>query len=117
MEEKNGNYHIDFKSSDNTGILIDASEAKSFSSESVFETLENASDFFAAGEVGYSPNKNKFEGIRLKAYQWKVKPLDVLNLKSSFFENKGCFPAGSIVFDNALLMTNIEHEWKIEKEM
>lgn len=112
VEESNGNYHIDFKSSDGTEILIDAIETKPFNDNSIFETLENASDFFEKGDLGYSPNKTKFEGLKLKAYTWEVRPLKVLKVKSSFFENEGIFPKGSIAFDNALLMTNIEHEWK-----
>lgn len=111
VEENKGNYHINFKSSDNTEILIDAVEAKLFNDKSIFETLNNASEFFETGAIGYSPNKGKFEGLRLKAYKWEVKPLEVLNVKSTFFENEVIFPKGSVNFDNALLMTNIEHEW------
>ena len=114
IEEENGNYQISFKSSDNTEILIDANETPLFSKKSIFKTLENASDFFENGDLGYSPNKDKFEGLRLKAYHWKVRPLEVLKVKSSFFENEDLFPPGSVTFDNALLMTNIEHEWKSE---
>ncbi len=117
VEEKDGNYHVDFKSSDGTEINIDASETVIFSDKSIFETLENASEFFENGDLGYSPNKDKFDGLRLKAYTWEVKPLDVSNVKSSFFENEELFPKGSVTFDNALLMTNIEHEWKSEAEI
>lgn len=116
VEEEKGNYHIDFKSSDDTEILIDATETKFFSDTSIFETLNNASDFFENGDLGYSPNKDKFDGLRLKAYKWEVRPLDVLKVKSSFFENEEIFPKGSVTFDNALLMTNIEHEWKSETD-
>lgn len=114
VAENNGNYHIDFKSSDDTEILIDATETKLFSDKSIFETLPNASDFFENGDLGYSPNKAKFDGLRLKAYRWEVRPLAVSKVKSSFFENAAIFPKGSVAFDNALLMTNIEHEWKSE---
>ncbi|GGE95888.1 Uncharacterized conserved protein (COG2071) [Chishuiella changwenlii] len=111
VEENNGNYHVDFTSSDNTEILIDAKEVTSFNNNSIFETLENVSDFFESGDLGYSPNNEKFEGLRLNAYTWKVRPLEIKNVKSSFFENEEIFPKGSINFDNALLMTDIEHEW------
>lgn len=111
VEENNGNYHVDFTSSDNTEILIDAKEVASFNNNSIFETLENVSDFFENGDLGYSPNNEKFEGLRLNAYTWKVRPLEIKNVKSSFFENEDIFPKGSINFDNALLMTDIEHEW------
>lgn len=116
VEEQNGNYHIDFRSSDNTETVIDASETTVFNVQSIFETLENASAFFESGDLGYSPNNDQFDGLRLKAYNWEVKPLEVSNLKSSFFENEEIFPKGSVTFDNALLMSNIEHEWQSEEE-
>ncbi|WP_448697657.1 DUF2071 domain-containing protein [Mucilaginibacter sp. AW1-3] len=111
VRESNGSYHIDFKSSDNTSISIDANEAEHFNPNSIFGNLDNASGFFEKGSVGYSPNGNKYEGLKLQAYQWLVKPLNVINVASSFFENEAIFPKGSIQFDNALLMTKIEHEW------
>ncbi|WP_313501592.1 DUF2071 domain-containing protein [Kaistella carnis] len=115
VQEANGKYHIDFKSSDETVTSIDATETKLFNENSIFETVENASDFFENGDLGYSPNKDKFDGLRLKAYKWEVQPLEVSHVKSSFFENEEIFPKGSVTFDNALLMTNIEHEWKSEQ--
>ncbi len=62
VEERNGNYHIDFRSSDNTEIAIDASETNLFSSKSIFGTLNNASSFFKNGDLGYSPNKKSLMG-------------------------------------------------------
>lgn len=116
VEEKNGNYHIDFISSDGTETMIDAAETKSFSEASIFKTIEKASEFFEHGDLGYSPNKENFDGLRLKAYKWEVRALEVNNVKSSFFENEEVFPKGSVAFDNALLMTNIEHEWQSEPD-
>lgn len=115
-KEENGKYQIAFKSSDNTEICIDANTTSSFNTNSIFGNLKNASDFFEMGDVGYSPNKNKFDGLKLKAYKWEVAPLNVSHITSSFFENETIFPKGSVEFDNALLMTNIEHEWLSEKE-
>lgn len=112
VKEKEGNYHVGFKSSDATEILIDAKETTTFNKQSIFETLENASTFFEKGDLGYSPNGDQFDGLQLKAYKWEVQPLEVSNVKSSFFENKDIFPKGSVAFDNALLMTQVEHEWK-----
>jgi len=116
VAEDNGNYHIGFKSSDNTEISIDANEATAFNDNSIFGTLENVSDFFKNGDLGYSPNKDKFDGLRLKTYKWEVRPLNVSKVTSSFYENEKIFPKGSVTFDNALLMTNIEHEWKSERD-
>lgn len=112
VAEDHGNYHIDFTSSDNTSISIDAKETTSFNNNSIFQTLENASAFFESGAVGYSPHKNRYEGLRLKTYKWQVQPLEVMKVHSSFFENESIFPKGSVQFDNALIMKGIEHEWK-----
>jgi hypothetical protein len=112
VKEGSGNYHIDFTSSDDTSISIDAKETSQFDQNSIFESLENVSDFFERGAVGYSPNNDKYEGLKLQAYNWQVRPLEVLNVHSSFYENETIFPKGSVQFDNALLMTRVEHEWK-----
>jgi hypothetical protein len=52
----------------------------------------------------------------LKTDQWKVESLDVKSVTSSFFDNEKDFPKGSVKFDNALLMTNVEHEWHSVKD-
>ena len=110
--EENDNYHLDFTSSDDTRIEINAKKSVEFNSNSIFETLDEVSKFFENGSVGYSPNGNNFEGLKLETYNWEVEPLEVSHVKSSFFEDETIFPKGSVLFDNAILMTNIEHEWK-----
>jgi hypothetical protein len=52
----------------------------------------------------------------LQAYKWQVRSLEVKSVHSSFYENEAVFPKGSILFDNALLMTRKEHEWKSMKD-
>jgi hypothetical protein len=84
--ESGENYHIDFTSSDDTQISIDANEVKTFDTNSIFETLENVSDFFEKGAVGYSPNGKKFDGLKLETYRWEVKPLHVSKVKSTFLK-------------------------------
>lgn len=111
VKENNDHYHMAFKSSDGAFISIDANKTKYFNSDSIFENLENASRFFETGSVGYSPAEKKYDGIELKAFSWKVEPLEVTSVTSSFFENEKVFPKGSVQFDNALLMTEINHEW------
>ena len=119
VNEKDGDYEIGFVSDDQTSLSIKAKETNTWNSESVFNNLQCVSDFFENGSIGYSPYKNGFDGLELKAYNWKVSLLEVENVKSSFFENESVFPKGSVKFDNALLMKSIEHEWiglkKIQK--
>jgi len=109
--EANGHYHVAFKSSDGTTISIDADKTDTLNADSIFQNLETASEFFEGGAVGYSPNGDNFDGLKLKTYKWKVEPLNVTSVQSSFFEDESNFPKGSVLFDNALLMTEIKHEW------
>lgn len=112
VREQNNHFHLDFTSSDNTTIEIDAKLTDKLNENSIFKTLDNVSAFFEKGSIGYSPNGKDFDGLQLKTYKWEVKPLEVEKVKSSFFEDKTIFPEGTITFDNAILMENIEHEWK-----
>lgn len=86
---------------------------------SVFDSLETSSDFFAAGCAGYSLSADggALEGLRLEARNWNVEPLRVFGVRSAFYDNRNTFPAGSIRFDHALIMRNIEHEWQLLPEM
>ena len=112
VKEEGNRYHIAFTSSDGTSLSIEAEEAGTLDNHSIFENLEEASAFFKRGSIGFSPHGNSYEGVELTTYHWKPRPLGVEAAHSSFFENKALFPTGSIAFDNALLMTKLEHEWK-----
>ena len=111
VNESNGVYEVAFSSDDDTTLSIRAEETQTWPAESIFENLACASAFFQNGASGYSPGSSNFQGIELKTYAWKVHQLAVSAVQSSFFENEEVFPKGSVKFDNALLMKNIEHEW------
>jgi hypothetical protein len=111
VKETMNNFHVAFKSTDGTQISLDAELANTFSADSIFSDLQAASVFFKAGSLGYSPNGERYEGLELTTYNWEVKPLTVSHVHSSFFEDEMIFPKNAVKFDNALLMTNIEHEW------
>jgi Uncharacterized conserved protein (COG2071) len=80
---------------------------------SSFSTLEEASAFFEPGSLGYSvtTDPGRLDGISLKTKTWKVEPLEVDELYSSYFSDPSRFPPGSVAFDCALVMRDIEHEW------
>ena len=111
VNENAGKYHIAFKSSDDTIISVDAQLTDKFNPNSIFRDLATASAFFQAGSTGYSPNGSIYEGLYLNTQTWQVKPLEVSQVISSYFEDEKIFPKGSVRFDNALLMTNTRHEW------
>jgi uncharacterized protein YqjF (DUF2071 family) len=111
VREVGSAYDIGFTSVDGTNLRVEAQETSCFAPTSIFPSLAAASAFFEQGAVGYSPGTHGYEGLRLHARQWQVRSLSVQRVQSSFFEDTSLFPPGSVEFDNALLMTNIEHEW------
>lgn len=119
VDEREGNYSVKFRSEDDTFLSVKAQETKDWNPDSIFDDMDCASCFFEQGAVGYSPGNSgeKYDGLELKTYRWKVTPLKVSEVRSSFFENEKVFPAGSVKFDNALLMKDIDHEWKSLKEI
>jgi hypothetical protein len=77
-----------------------------------FPSLGAASAFFEAGSVGYSASRlGGLEGLRLATRAWRVEPLVVEHVRSSYFADEALFPPGTIAFDCALLMRDVEHEW------
>jgi hypothetical protein len=97
-------------------VSIDATVATALPQDSIFPDLKTASDFFAAGAVGYSPSRsNRLDGLALHTNSWKVEPLSVEKVESTFFDNPNTFPKGSIHFDCALVMRNIPHEWHTQQ--
>src|SRR5438093_1094675 len=48
-------------------------------SQSVFTSLTEASAFFEAGSLGYSPSskEGRFQGLELKCSSWRVQALEV----------------------------------------
>jgi len=105
---------FDMKSRDGSvAVQLRGHLAKSLPPTSKFTSLTEASNFFEPGSLGYSATRdqNRLDGIRLKTKTWQVEPLEVEYVHSSFFADESKFPKGSVSFDCALLMRNIEHEW------
>jgi hypothetical protein len=96
-----------------TSMSVRGRRAAQLPASSVFHSLEESSAFFQSGSLGYSPSADpsRFQGLELRCTNWQVEPLEVEEVRSSFFEDVSLFPKGSIEFDCALLMRGIEHEW------
>jgi hypothetical protein len=94
-------------------VAVEGHETAEFPISSIFGSLKEASDFFKRGSVGYSPTsrEGQFDGLELRTFGWKVRPLAVESIESSFFDDPAIFPRGSAEFDCALLMRHVEHEW------
>ena len=97
----------------NTSLSFTGDISDKFPADSIFNSLQEASDFFEKGSLGYSSNKSEtnLDGIFLKIDDWQVSSLEITSVHSSFYNDETIFPKDSIKFDHALLMQNIEHEW------
>lgn len=93
------------------GFRVEARIAETPTAGSLFEDVEAASAFFRGGSLGYSPSLKPggLEGLELRTEGWNLEPLQVERLESSFFDG---FPAGSIAFDSAFVMRDLELEWR-----
>ncbi len=100
-------------------VRLRAHESDSLPVSSCFMSLDEASAFFEGGSVGYSVTRNccRLDGIRLQTDIWQVRPLAVEHVDSSFFSDETHFPAGSITFDHALIMRDLNHQWHEEPDM
>ena len=102
--------------SDDAFVAIDvrAAVADELPSDSLFGTLERASEFFRRDSRGYSPSSQggQCECVELCTETWNVTPLAVDSVRSSWFDDEARFPAGSIALDSALLMRRIPAVWR-----
>lgn len=89
-------------------VEVDARVAPVLTPGSIFASVGDASRFFEGGSIGYSATSDgdRLDGLALRTHEWKVEPLAVNRVYSSFFES---LPA---TFDCALLMRKIAHEWE-----
>lgn len=80
---------------------------------SIFPSLAAASSFFEPGSLGYSVtgDAHRLDGIELETKEWRVEPLALDRVSSSFFADEKKFPPESTQFDHALIMRNIAHAW------
>jgi len=94
-------------------VEIAGTIASNLPASSIFSSLGEASSFFEGGSVGYSVtmDPDRLDGLKLKTSHWKIEPLDVSSVSSSYFSDQSRFPKGSVAFDHALIMRNVEHQW------
>ena len=107
-------YEVAMDSDDGvTSVFVRGTICDAVPLSSVFGSVADASAFFERGSVGYSPGRGEgtLDGLELKTAGWAVRPLNVESVRSSFFDDRSRFPAGTATFDCALIMRNLRHEW------
>lgn len=114
VEEREDRISFSMKSEDGAvKVELYGKVADNLPRGSIFPSLAASSAFFETGSLGYSTTKDgsRLDGIRLRTKSWRVEPLEVREVYSSYFMDESRFPRGSVEFDHALLMRNIDHEW------
>jgi hypothetical protein len=116
VTETSGHYHVELTSRDHrTDVLVDGELTDRLPAASIFADLSESSTFFQNGAVGFSTGATagRFDSVVLRTDRWEVRPLAVSEVRSSFFDDRTLFPAGSVQFDHALVMTDIASRWTV----
>ena len=114
VSETDNHFKLEMHGEDGAAfVCVSARVTDGLPGGSVFSSLVEASEFFDGGALGWSARAadNEFDGLELECREWRMEPLTVEKVESSFFENANLFPAGSVKFDSAFLMRGIAHEW------
>ena len=114
VSETTDRFELEMRSDDGaTFVCVQARVTDKLPVDSIFHSLDEASEFFRRGALGWSSRmkENTFDGLELSCDQWRMEPLAVDRVESSFFADLEIFPADSAKFDSAFLMREIAHQW------
>jgi len=114
VQEDSERISISMRSDDGeVSVEVQGRIQDSLPNSSCFSSVAEASAFFEPGAVGYSvtSDKGRLDGMELRTQGWSVQPLQVEQVRSSYFTDVTKFPKGSVEFDCALIMRNLAHEW------
>jgi hypothetical protein len=114
IREEDGRLDLAMKSHDGeVAVRVSGHSGGALPASSCFASVSAASSFFEPGALGYSVTNDprRLDGIRLPTHEWRMEPLQVEEVSSTYFADQTRFPAGSVTFDCALAMRDIRHEW------
>ena len=114
VEETESTINFAMESDDHeVSVQIKGEIADALPQNSIFPSLPAASKFFETGSLGFSVthDAHSLDGVTLQTKEWKVAPLEISSVRSSFYDDELVFPTGAIEFDHALIMRDIKHEW------
>ena len=95
-----------------TSVSVRSSVGGAFQSE-LFRGLGAASSVFECAPLGISPRYDgSLEAVQMVTKRWEIDSVQLDDVTSSYFDDESRFPAGTISFDSALLMRDVEVEWR-----
>lgn len=114
VEESREQIRVAFRTRDgHVGADVTVRLQPELADGALFGSVQEASDFFERGSVGWSatPSPTRHDGLRLETSAWRVEPADVVAASSTFFEDQTRFPTGSVELDHALVMRRVPVDW------
>lgn len=115
VQEDDGAYRIEVSSDDGeVDIAVAAHRSNEVMPGSIFGTTDDASRFFRCAPLGYAatPVDGVFDGVALTADEWEIEALHLDEVRSSFFDDRARFAAGTAVPDSAFMMADLETTWR-----
>ncbi|MBT2473095.1 DUF2071 domain-containing protein [Microbacterium sp. ISL-103] len=105
VDESGDRYAVSMQAGPHT-LEVDVEVDEGEWSSRVFASLQQASDFYRAGRVGWSRTRDgrRVEPVALSSTEWKVEAARLHHLRSSFFD---ALPQGSAVFDSVVVMRDL----------
>lgn len=114
VAERSDRLRVAYATNDGSAAVdVEVRVADHLSDSVLFDDVDQASDFFRLGSIGYSTGREpeEFEGMELTASQWRIDPCVVDRAASSFYDDRSVFPTGSIELDCALVMRKVPVRW------
>jgi hypothetical protein len=114
VRETSRDLHVAYTSRDGmTRVSVDVAVAERFQGSALFADLKEASEFFRRGSVGFSAGRDEtcLDGMELDTHSWRVDPVEIRAVRSTFFDDQDRFPPGSVTLDCALLMRDVPVTW------
>jgi uncharacterized protein YqjF (DUF2071 family) len=98
-----------------TRVAIDTRAATRLVS-ACFAGVDDAEHFYRAGSVAWSPDRHgALESVALESSPWRLEPLHVASIESSWFDDERRFPRGSIELDSALVLRDVRARWTLRR--
>jgi len=111
---------VGFRTADGSGgASVEARVSSRLEGSHLFADLGEASRFFEQGALGYSASRrpDRLDGVRLHTDAWRVEPLELDEVRSSFFDDRATFGAGAAELDCGLVMRAVPVVWTVVPPM
>ena len=113
VDERGDDLHVGFISVDGAAVAVRARVVDTLPPSELFADLAAASAFFEQSPVGWSDRARpgRLDGVELRTRAWRIEPVAVESVRSTWFDDPARFPPGSAVLDGALVMRGVPVEW------